>query len=452
MPSHDDAGVATVSAAVLAADAALVPGGRVGAPAPEARRAPRRALRCATNIPGVDTALHQAAAVRTTPLEAVLTLPMRERFAALRALDVIAIANHPRLLMEVAGQLMAARSRARLVGIDILLPKPSGVRGAVRGLLSRLLLRRVDRFYLFQRDVVQLDRHYDIGARCEYVPFKCNVWERASQGALLPRDQGYVLHAGRTNRDLACFLAACWRTPVPTVLLLQKHEVMRTHGTGRRLPDTPPWVRVVEHDGARATFEAYLAGARVVVIAIRGDSITSTGCSTMLDALALRKCVIISDGPATRGILDTDCAVIVPSGNAAALGEAIRRCYRDAEGRRHTAERAMARAVHFGGADRLHADLASRILGRAGLPAAAPLPALAASPAGDTSPPLTRAVVALPALAWPPSIGRGGASLPDRRRGAAIPHATGTRRPTHRMLRRTGDTVPAGTPTRTDSP
>lgn len=451
MPSHDDAGVATVSAAGMAADAALVAGGRVGAPAPEARRAPRRELRCATNIPGVDTALHRTAAVHTTPLEAILTLPMRERFDALRALDVIAIASHPRLLMEVAGQLMAARSRARLVGIDILLPKPSGVRGAVRGLLSRLLLRRVERFYFFQRDVVQLDRHYGIGARCEYVPVTCNVWERASQGAVLPRDQGYVLHTGRTNRDLACFLAACWRTPVPTVLLLQKHEARHPRGTGRRLPDAPPWVRVVEHDGERDTVEAYLAGARVVVIAIRGDSITATGSRTLLDALALRKCVVISDGPATRGIVGTDCAVIVPSGNAAALGEAIGRCYRDAEGRHRVAERAMARAVHFGGADRLHADLACRILGRAGLPADAPLPAPATSGAEDTPPPLARAMVALPALAWPPSIGRGGAMLPDRRRAAATPHATGTRRPAHRMLRRKGDAVPAGTPIRADS-
>lgn len=399
---------------------------------------------CATNMPALAHALQAAAGVRAVPLEALLALPIRERLAALRSLELVAVSNHPRVLMQLAALLACARSRARLVGIDILLPKPAGVRGRLRATLSRLLLNRVERFYLYQRDVAQLDRHYGIGDRCEYVPFKCNVWERVTRGALATRDLGYVLHAGRTNRDLAGFLAACWRTPVPTVLLLQAGEVMRTHGTRRRLPDLPPWVRVVEHDGSRATFEEYLAGARVVVIAIRDDSITSTGCSTMLDALALRKCVVISDGPATRGILDLECAVIVPAGRPAALADAIGRCYRDAATRRGLAQRALERATHFGGADQLHADLASRLLGAGALrPSVAP----ASVAAAEAAPPAAQPAPRGRAGGW-----GGAVPFPDRRRTAAVPHAAGTRRPTHRYLRRAGDPVPPAATCSPDDP
>ena len=43
-----------------------------------------------------------------------------------------------------------------------------------------------------------------------------------------------------------------------------------------------------------------MGGARVVVIATVPTTIRSAGISTYLVAMALKKCVIITDGPATR--------------------------------------------------------------------------------------------------------------------------------------------------------
>jgi glycosyltransferase involved in cell wall biosynthesis len=315
-----------------------------------------------TNMPGLMTAWIRSGLARGTPLEAIRALPMRQRLRAIRDLDVIAVNTDARLLVLVACLVLMARSRARLIGIDILLPRPMGLKGRIRSLLFRGLLRRVERFYLYQRDVAALDRFYGIGPRCEYIPFKCNVWDAVTTGTLVPRDQGYVLHAGRTHRDLACFLAASWRQPLPTILMLQSREVMREHGTERATFEVPPWVEVVEHDGDRESFERYLAGARLVVIAIRADTITSTGCSTMLDAMALGKCVVISEGPATRDILDDRCALIVPPGDPVALADAIDRGFHDDELRRRLSAHGRILAFQCAGADRLHAELAERML------------------------------------------------------------------------------------------
>jgi len=317
---------------------------------------------CATNMSGLAEPLRTRAGWATIPLEATLALPPAAQIRVLRSLDLVAVNTDGRLLMEVAAKLMAVRGRARLIGIDILLPRPDGPVGRVRQHLARHLLRRVQRFYLFQRDVVDLDRFYGIGPRCEYVPFKSNAWDRITRGDLVPTDAGYVLHAGRTHRDLRCFLAACRYQAVPTRLLLQAPKSLRQHGTANDVVAVPPWVEVVRDEDSRDSFEAHLAAARLVVVTVRPGTITPAGCGTLFDAMALGKCTIISDGPATRGIIDSTCAVIVPPGDPVALGAAVRRFNTDHEARQQIGAAARIRAQLFRGADRLHADLVKRIL------------------------------------------------------------------------------------------
>jgi glycosyltransferase involved in cell wall biosynthesis len=278
--------------------------------------------------------------------------------------DVVVVNSDASLLLRIAGELMAAGSAARLFGIDILLGRPSGWRSRIRAAAARRLLQRVERFYLHQRDVEGLDACYGIGSRCEYVPFKSNVWERLQSGTLSPTDQGYVLHAGRTHRDLDCFLAAIRQQPVPTVLLLQPVSTTQHHGTTWTASDLPPWVDLVVDGDDRTSFDRYLAEARLVVIAIRPGTITPTGCSTLLDAMALGKCSIISDGPATRGIIDDQAAVVVPAGDSARLADAIGHFYAAERDRDHVATSARQCARQFQGADRLHRDLTVRIAQR----------------------------------------------------------------------------------------
>lgn len=321
-----------------------------------------RPFRCATNHDPVGTRLARQHGHAVTPLETLLRQPWWERLATWRQMDLVIVNSDAVLLLRIAAELLVSSSSARLVGVDVLLTRPAGWRGRARTSVARVLLRRVDRFLLHQRDVVALDRLFGIGARCEYVPFKSNVWERLQRGELAPSDQGYVLHAGRTHRDLACFLSACWQQAVPTILLVQSAAVTRQHGTTWEGGDVPPWVRVIVDGEDRSSFDHYLAGARLVVVAVRPDTITPTGCSTMLDAMALGKCTIMSDGPATRGIVADGAAVIVPAGNSATLADAIGRYYRNDDERRRIAQAGLRFAQSVEGADRLHDDLTHRIV------------------------------------------------------------------------------------------
>jgi len=72
--------------------------------------------------------------------------------------------------------------------------------------------------------------------------------------------------------------------------------------------------------------------------------------------MALGKAVVISDGPATRGII-TDEAIVVPAADAQAMAEAVKRFWEDAELRQQFADRARRYAESVQGEGRLLRDV-----------------------------------------------------------------------------------------------
>jgi len=72
--------------------------------------------------------------------------------------------------------------------------------------------------------------------------------------------------------------------------------------------------------------------------------------------MALRKCVIISEGPQTRGLL-TDEAIFVPPGDPVALANAICRAWEDDDLRERTADAGRRYAEQLRGEPRLLSDI-----------------------------------------------------------------------------------------------
>ncbi len=72
--------------------------------------------------------------------------------------------------------------------------------------------------------------------------------------------------------------------------------------------------------------------------------------------MALKKCVIISNGPSVDGSIK-DEAILVPSEDVDALESAITSAYNDETRRRGYAERAQAYALSLGGEDNLYRSL-----------------------------------------------------------------------------------------------
>jgi glycosyltransferase involved in cell wall biosynthesis len=243
-----------------------------------------------------------------------------------------------------------------LVSVDIHLSEPKTLRDKFIALAKRLLLRNVDRFILYFKDCEAYARYYGINPdRVSYVPFKVNEWECLPSRESLSSDGLYILTAGRGLRDLPTFVEAMRQVPYPAVLLYQKSDVMRAYGTDLKVKDLPPNIKMVLHDGDKTTWIDHIARAKVVVIPAL-DSIRPVGISLYLLAMALKKAVVITDGPATRGLIEGRAA-IVPVGDAKAMARAIESVWADDGLRDKMADAGRLYAEGLEGEQRLLGDI-----------------------------------------------------------------------------------------------
>jgi glycosyltransferase involved in cell wall biosynthesis len=263
--------------------------------------------------------------------------------------------------------------RCRLVSADIMFVRPATWLDRIKAWSWKVLLRRVDHFVHFFKDLDGYRRYFGIGPdRSTFVPFKVNCWEKIPPAEDLSSDGEYVLIGGRSLRDLDTFAAAMRQVPYPGVLLYHDPRLMRDNGTALPL-GLPDNVRAVEDDGSIGSWLDHLRRAKLVVLALLPDSIRAIGVSACLNAMALKKCVVISDGPTTRGVI-SDEALVVPPGDPAALAGAIRRAWEDGALREKTAAAGRKYAELAGGEERLLQDLVRICAVVAGKPTPAAIP------------------------------------------------------------------------------
>lgn len=249
--------------------------------------------------------------------------------------------------------------RWRLVSLDIHLNEPIGWKQQVATALKRFLLKKVDLHILFFNDLAGYEKWFGItSAKSRFVPFKVNSWEIISHDEAANGEGEYVFCGGRSLRDLETFKRAMAQVSFPGLLLYQQDtSFMALHGTPVDLNGLPPNVRPERHDGNNDTWIEYIRRAKIVVIPAFANSIYAPGLSLYLLAMALRRCVIISEGPQTRGLLDKE-AVIVPPEDPAALARAIEKVWKDGVFRKQVADAGRKYAERCAGEDRMLADIA----------------------------------------------------------------------------------------------
>jgi glycosyltransferase involved in cell wall biosynthesis len=314
-------------------------------------------LRIATNTPWVDghaSAGRAAEPVRLDRLggwrRAAACLAVWRYDAALLNIDARS------LLLMCAAKKLLPFARCRLLSADLVLTRPAAGLGArMRFSIRRWLLREVDRFAFYARDTAELRRVYGIAAgRVRYVPFKVNT-----RGEVLRTpvsDEGFFLACGRSNRDMATLCEAFRGLPYRCVALATWGQAAE-HGTRVDGIDWPPNVERVDHDGETASWNAWISRAHAVIVPVEPGILAPSGISTYPVAMAMGKCVIITDSPATRGLLDERTAVIVPPADPGGLRAAVVRVAEDEPMRRATAEGGRRYALSLGGEERLRADL-----------------------------------------------------------------------------------------------
>lgn len=241
---------------------------------------------------------------------------------------------------------------------DMNLQRPANLCAKMIGWLKAVLLHGVDKFFCVHKDTTGYELDYRIQkSKFLYIPFKANNYNIVHKYE--SNDKGYVLACGASLRDYETFVRAIEQVSFPAKIVLPNHNVASYHNTSFYEGNLPANVIVLRHNlKDRDLWNRYIAEARVVVVPIQERAIQPAGISVYLEAMALGKPVIVTEGPSTRGILKNENeAEIVPPSNAIALAAALRKLWEDKEYREQLACRGKEYALSLGNETRLVKDI-----------------------------------------------------------------------------------------------
>ncbi|HEX4049408.1 MAG TPA: glycosyltransferase [Steroidobacteraceae bacterium] len=266
---------------------------------------------------------------------------------ALRRSDLLIIDCRGLVIYKLAALLFLPWNRTTLVAVDIVLRKPLTARHKATALIKRHLLKRVDHFLHYFRDLTGYSSFFGVSeSRSSYVPFKSNLY-----GEEIPANQfseDYIFAMGLSLRDYDTFIRAIAGLPYPAAI--PRHSLMhfegRPHDFRWQPGNLPPNLQLLPDGGTQRELIEHLSKARIVVVPIQGHSLCASGISTYLDAMYLGKSVIITEGPGASDLL-TNQALLVPAHDVAALIFAIKQLWEDNSLREAiaTAGHAYARAL-----------------------------------------------------------------------------------------------------------
>lgn len=269
----------------------------------------------------------------------------------------------PKLLSVVLFFCLMPFLRKPIIAVDVLLHKPHTVKQKLVAWFVKILLRRADHFINYFQALEGYQKFYGISpARSSYVPFKSNLNGNPAIPEIASVEKAeYVLAVGQSLRDYDTFFKTVSSLQYPAAICRPNFARLRQHGARFTwsIENLPRNLMVLEDDGTREGWIRTFCKARIVVIPILGDTIRPAGIGVYLDAMLLKKCVIISSGPGVSDVL-TDQAIIVPPEDPVALAQAIRKVWEDPAFREEVALRGYRYASALGG----EPELMNRILER----------------------------------------------------------------------------------------
>lgn len=247
-------------------------------------------------------------------------------------------------------------SSCKLVAVDFILSRPQGWKQSIIAWFKGRLLRKVDRFVLHFKDTSEYERIYGIPpSKCVFIPFKVNYWEKLSPEDRSSEVEEYVFTAGRSYRDFPTFIEAMRRLDYPGLLLYEEAALLKRSATDVDLSNLPANLAAAKNEGEQSWVD-YIRRAKIVVVPLLPSTMYAPGLSLYLMAMALNKCVIVTEGLATRGMLKDEAIIVVPE-DSEALAAAIARVWKDDALRRKTAEYGRRYAERCGGEARLLSDV-----------------------------------------------------------------------------------------------
>ncbi len=251
------------------------------------------------------------------------------------------------------------RNPTKIVFYDMILHQPGDLFDKLKETFRAWMLKSVDKFICVHKDTTGYQKVFKIPEyKFHYIPFKANNYERLDTYVIT--DEGYVWSGGASHRDYGTLCEAAKSFDYPVEILVPSYKIARGHGTSFYDSDLPNNVRVRKDIYGKGWSQS-MAGARIVVVPVIPGVLQSAGISVCLQAMALGKAVIISEGTSTRGILSKDLVELVQAGSAKELSEAIRRLWTDGTYRNKLGERGREFALSLGGETRVSRDIQNYI-------------------------------------------------------------------------------------------
>jgi glycosyltransferase involved in cell wall biosynthesis len=246
--------------------------------------------------------------------------------------------------------------KTMVIFYDLNLHLPDNFKARISCMIKKVLLTGVDRFFCMHKDMRSYQRYYNVTEnKCYYIPFKANNYNVLSK--YFPKDGDYVLSCGASYRDFKTLIKAITELNYPTKIVLPAKDAAKIHNTYLDERDLPKNIETIRHNYDFNSWNQYIADARLVVIPIQKKALQPAGISVYLEAMALGKPVIISEGTSTRGILTKNEAEIVPSEDPDSLALAIKKLWEDKDYRESLAKHGKKYALSLGEEERLVKDI-----------------------------------------------------------------------------------------------
>ena len=251
----------------------------------------------------------------------------------------------------------------KIIVLDLFLPHPNNQKSIlckIQKIILEISLQKIHKIILYSKCNEELSQAYNINnSKIKYVPFKVNSLEylKTQQTS----DQGYIFSGGQSRRDFNTLLEACNGLPYPVRIVTPIEKYTKVHGSLLDESRASSNVQITHDNGSFESFVSNIAQSRFVVIPTKQNDFASTGTSVYLISMALKKCVIISEGPATKGILSEDLAVTIPPEDPLALRRAIQKVYEDDLFRQNIAQNGYNYAASLGDQNTLYKSLLREI-------------------------------------------------------------------------------------------
>jgi glycosyltransferase involved in cell wall biosynthesis len=268
--------------------------------------------------------------------------------------DAVLLVNcNPEISFKLAARLWF-RKKPDLVSLDLVLRRPHNLGSRVALPVRRLLLRRVNHFIHYFRDLREYSRVYGITPeRSSFVPFKVN--REIVEGHATDGSGEYVLCLGQSMRDFDTFFTAMEKLVCPAAIPEPNFELLRKHGSKftRPLNELPRNVRLLPDDKSVEKQDRLIRNARVIVLPILKTSMVASGIGTSLNSMFAGKCVIGTEGPGMSDIFGKEM-LFAPPEDPEALARVIQLAWQDTELRQRTAMAGQRLAKSLGGEPELY--------------------------------------------------------------------------------------------------